>query len=42
MVDVTTSTVAMAFAVVGVVATLGWYVLAWYSIRTLQDLREAV
>lgn len=32
----------MAFAVLGVVGTLVWYGLAWYGIRTLQDIRNAV
>lgn len=36
------TTIAMAMAGVGVLATIGWYALAWYGIRTLQDVRDAV
>lgn len=42
MVEFTETTVAMTFAMIGVVGTLVWYALAWYGIRTLQDVRETV
>lgn len=42
MVELNETTIGMAFAVVGVVATLIWYALAWYGITTLRDIRDAV
>lgn len=42
MVALNETTIGMAFAVIGVVATLIWYALAWYGITTLQDIRDAI
>lgn len=42
MIELTETTVAMALASLGVVGTLVWYVLAWYGLRTLRDVRDAV
>ncbi|QKY20676.1 hypothetical protein B4589_009900 [Halolamina sp. CBA1230] len=42
MVTLDETTIGMAFAVVGVVATLIWYGLAWYGIATLRDIRDAL
>lgn len=42
MIELTESTIAMALASLGVVGTLVWYVLAWYGLRTLRDVREAL
>lgn len=42
MVALNETTIGMTFAVVGVVATLIWYALAWYGISTLQDIRDAL
>lgn len=36
------TTLGLTFAVIGVVATLIWYGLAWYGISTLQDIRDAL
>lgn len=36
------NTIGLAFAIIGVVATLIWYGLAWYGIATLQDIRDAI
>lgn len=38
----TEPTVAVVFAVLGVLGTLVWYGLAWYGISTLRDIRDAV
>ncbi|MFC5973736.1 hypothetical protein ACFPYI_20615 [Halomarina salina] len=32
----------MVLAALGVVGTVVWYALAWYGIRTLRELRDAV
>lgn len=42
MIELTETTIATTFAVVGVVATIIWYGLALYGIRTLQDIRDAL
>lgn len=42
MVELNETTIAMAFAVFGVVGTIIWYGLALYGIRTLQDIRDAL
>ena len=42
MVPLDENTIGMGFAVIGVVATLIWYGLAWYGISTLQDIRDAL
>lgn len=42
MTELTETTIATALAVIGVVGTVIWYVMAWYGIRTLQELRDAV
>lgn len=42
MSELTESPIAMAFAALGVAGSLVWYGLAWYGIRTLRDVREAV
>lgn len=42
MVELNETTIGMAFAVLGVVATLIWYALALYGIRTLNDIRDAL
>ncbi|MFB6070427.1 MAG: hypothetical protein ABEJ76_05330 [Halanaeroarchaeum sp.] len=36
------STIAMGFAVIGVLASIAWIALGVYGIRTLADLRDAV
>jgi len=41
MMDLNETTIAMLLAALGVLGTLGWYALAWYGIRTLQDVRRA-
>lgn len=41
-VELTETTIAMTFAVVGVVGSLIRYGLALYGIGTLQDIRDAV
>lgn len=42
MVALDETTIGLTFAVVGVLATIVWYGLAFYGIRTLQDIRDAV
>jgi len=42
MITFTETTIAMTLAVFGVVGTLVWYALAWYGIRTLKEMRDAV
>jgi hypothetical protein len=42
MVELNETTISMAFAVVGVVGSIIWFILGWYGVRTLQDIREAV
>lgn len=42
MIEFTETGIAMAFAFLGVVGSLIWYALAWYGIRTLQGIRDAV
>lgn len=42
MVELNETTIGLTFAVVGVVATIIWYGLALYGIRTLQDIRDAL
>lgn len=42
MVALNETTIGLAFAVFGVVATIIWYGLALYGIRTLQDIRDAL
>jgi hypothetical protein len=42
MVELTETTIAMGVTVVGIVGTLIWYGLAWYGIRTLQGVHDAV
>lgn len=42
MIELTETTIATALAVLGVVGTIVWYALAWYGIRTLQELSDAV
>lgn len=41
MIQLTETTIATAIAVLGVLGTLGWYALAWYGIRNLQEARDA-
>ena len=42
MIELTETIVTIGVAGFGVVATIGWYVLAWYGIETLRDVYEAV
>ena len=42
MVELNETTIAMGFAVLGVVGSIVWFVLGWYGVRTLQDIRETV
>lgn len=42
MVELDETTIGMAFAVLGVVATIIWYGLALYGIKTLKDVRDAI
>jgi hypothetical protein len=42
MVAFTETEIAMAFAVLGVVGTIVWYGIAYYGIKTLRDVRDAV
>lgn len=42
MVELNETTIAMAFAVLGVVGSLVWYGLALYGIHTLRDVRDAL
>lgn len=42
MIELNETTIGIAFAVIGVVATIIWYGLALYGIRTLQDIRDAL
>lgn len=42
MVELNETTIAMAFAVLGVIGSIIWYGLAWYGIRTLKDIRDAL
>lgn len=42
MVAIDETTIGLTFAVVGVLATIVWYGLAFYGIRTLQDIRGAL
>lgn len=40
MVEPTTTTVAMGFAVLGIFASMIWIALGWYGIRTLHGIRQ--
>lgn len=42
MIELTETTIGMAFAVVGIVGTVLWYGLALYGIKTLRDVRDTV
>lgn len=42
MIEDTETTIAVLMATLGILGTLGWYALAWYGIRTLQDVRVAI
>jgi len=42
MIVLTETTIAMTLAALGVIGTLVWYALAWYGIRTLKEIRDAV
>lgn len=42
MVAINETTIGMAFAVLGVVSSIIWLVLAWYGLTTLQDIRDAL
>lgn len=42
MFELTETTIATVVAFIGVIGTLVWYALAWYGIRTLRDVRDAV
>lgn len=42
MIQPTETTIAVTLAVLGVVGTLVWYALAWYGIRNLQAIRDAL
>lgn len=39
---VSETTIAMGFAVLGVLGSLVWYALAWYGIKSVRDLRKAI
>ena len=42
MIQLDETTIAMAFAVIGVVSTAVLYGLALYGIKSLQDIRDAI
>lgn len=42
MVALNETTIGLAFAVIGIVATFVWYGLALYGIKSLRDVKEAI
>lgn len=42
MVELNETTIAMGFAVLGIVGSIIWFALAMYGIRTLRDIRDAL